>query len=109
MLGEFRYVFIVPPNSLKEILNKSHLGRIDTRLFRPYLMQRSDWSDHPRRFWDDILGADASDTKDGPSGKSRFGSLGSLTKEMEHFSLSDFGAFHKRDSVGGNSLSMGAI
>ncbi|KAG9019684.1 Exocyst complex component 5 [Tulasnella sp. 427] len=36
-------VFLVRPEILKTYITEDHLGRIDSRLLRPYLMQRVDW------------------------------------------------------------------
>jgi hypothetical protein len=48
MLRQLGNSFIVQPNVLKSYMTESHLGRIDTRLLRPYLAQRSDWSTFSR-------------------------------------------------------------
>lgn len=48
MLRQLGNSFIVQPNVLKSYMTESHLGRIDTRLLRPYLAQRSDWSSFSR-------------------------------------------------------------
>lgn len=44
MLRQLGNSFIVQPNVLKSYLTESHLGRIDARLLKPYLAQRSDYS-----------------------------------------------------------------
>lgn len=44
MLRQLGNSFIVQPNVLKSYMTESHLGRIDARLLRPYLAQRSDYS-----------------------------------------------------------------
>ena len=43
MLRQLGNSFIVQPNVLKSYMTESHLGKIDTRLLRPYLAQRSDY------------------------------------------------------------------
>ncbi|KIR57631.1 exocyst complex component protein [Cryptococcus bacillisporus CA1873] len=48
MLRQLGNSFIVQPNVLKSYLTESHLGRIDARLLRPYLAQRSDYSQFSR-------------------------------------------------------------
>ena len=48
MLRQLGNSFIVQPNVLKSYLTEGHLGRIDARLLRPYLMQRSDWGQFSR-------------------------------------------------------------
>ncbi|ORX34489.1 exocyst complex component Sec10-domain-containing protein [Kockovaella imperatae] len=44
MLRQLGNSFIVQPNVLKSYLTEGHLGRIESRLLRPYLAQRSDWN-----------------------------------------------------------------
>jgi hypothetical protein len=48
MLRQLGNSFIVQPNVLKSYMTESHLGRIDARLLRPYLAQRSDYSTFSR-------------------------------------------------------------
>ncbi|KGB80239.3 exocyst complex component protein [Cryptococcus deuterogattii R265] len=48
MLRQLGNSFIVQPNVLKSYLTESHLGRIDARLLRPYLAQRSDYPQFSR-------------------------------------------------------------
>lgn len=48
MLRQLGNCFIVQPNVLKSYMTESHLGRIDARLLRPYLAQRSDYSTFSR-------------------------------------------------------------
>ncbi|ORY27739.1 exocyst complex component Sec10-domain-containing protein [Naematelia encephala] len=48
MLRQLGNSFIVQPNVLKSYMTESHLGRIDARLLRPYLAQRSDYSQFSR-------------------------------------------------------------
>ncbi len=50
MLRQLGNSFIVQPDVLKSYLTESYLGRIDMRLLRPYLMQRSDWTTFARQF-----------------------------------------------------------
>lgn len=50
MLRQLGNSFIVQPDVLKSYLTENHLGRIDTRLLRPYLQQRSDWSSFSKQF-----------------------------------------------------------
>ncbi|KIY31040.1 exocyst complex component protein [Cryptococcus gattii E566] len=60
MLRQLGNSFIVQPNVLKSYLTESHLGRIDARLLRPYLAQRSDYSQFSRSLQlDEGLPADA--------------------------------------------------
>ncbi|EAL20998.1 hypothetical protein CNBD5990 [Cryptococcus deneoformans B-3501A] len=60
MLRQLGNSFIVQPNVLKSYLTESHLGRIDARLLRPYLAQRSDYSQFSRSLQlDDGLSAGA--------------------------------------------------
>ena len=62
MLRQLGNSFIVQPNVLKSYLTEGHLGRIDTRLLRPYLMQRSDWGSFNRTLvLDDGLPVDVPD------------------------------------------------
>nr|XP_019008637.1 exocyst complex component protein [Kwoniella pini CBS 10737]OCF47418.1 exocyst complex component protein [Kwoniella pini CBS 10737] len=44
MLRQLGNSFIVQPNVLKSYMTESHLGRIELRLLKPYLTQRSDYS-----------------------------------------------------------------
>lgn len=55
MLRQLGNVFIVQPEILKSYLTESYLARIENRYLRPFVMQRTDYSDFSRRFWDDIL------------------------------------------------------
>ncbi|KAK4704080.1 exocyst complex component 5, partial [Phenoliferia sp. Uapishka_3] len=55
MLRQLGNVFIVQPEILKSYLTESYLARIENRLLRPFVMQRTDYNDFSRRFWDDIL------------------------------------------------------
>ncbi len=55
MLRQLGNSFIVQPDVLRSYMTESHLGRIDARLLRPYLMQRSDWSSFSARLvFDDV-------------------------------------------------------
>lgn len=44
MLRQLGNTFIIGPNVLKSYMTEGHLGKIDARLLRPYLAQRSDYS-----------------------------------------------------------------
>jgi hypothetical protein len=48
MLRQLGNSFIVQPNVLKSYMTESHLDRIDAGLLRPYLAQRSDYSQFSR-------------------------------------------------------------
>ncbi|WWD00439.1 hypothetical protein V866_007352 [Kwoniella sp. B9012] len=48
MLRQLGNSFIVQPNVLKSYMTESHLGRIELRLLKPYLQQRSDYSQFSR-------------------------------------------------------------
>jgi len=48
MLRQLGNSFIVQPNVLKSYMTEGHLGRIDPRLLKPYLAQRSDYSQFSR-------------------------------------------------------------
>ena len=71
MLRQLGNCFIVQPNVLKSYLTESHLGRIDSRLLRAYLAQRSDWGQFSRTLvLDDGLAGESADvvtTTTGPS------------------------------------------
>lgn len=58
MLRQLGNVFIVQPDILKSYLTESYLARIENRLLRPFVMMRTDFSDHSRKFWDDVFGPD---------------------------------------------------
>ncbi|KAI5476482.1 exocyst complex component protein [Pseudohyphozyma bogoriensis] len=55
MLRQLGNVFIVQPEILKSYLTESYLAKIDNRLLRPFVMQRTDFGDFSKRFWDDVL------------------------------------------------------
>lgn len=76
MLRQLGNTFIVQPNVLKSYMTESHLGRIDTRLLRPYLAQRSDWSTFSRTLvLDDGLPVEAADPNGGMSSNTTFSNL----------------------------------
>lgn len=60
MVRQLGNVFIVQPEILKTYLNESYLARIENRLLRPFVMQRSDYNDKSRKFWNDIFGEEDS-------------------------------------------------
>ena len=60
MLRQLGNSFIVQPNVLKSYMTESHLGRIDARLLRPYLAQRSDYSSFAKSLQLDDLPDDPS-------------------------------------------------
>ncbi|CAK9784924.1 exocyst complex component Sec10 [Cutaneotrichosporon oleaginosum] len=66
MLRQLGNSFIVQPDVLRSYMTESHLGRIDARLLRPYLQQRSDWSSFSAR----LVFDDAPDDSPAPSGTS---------------------------------------
>lgn len=68
MLRQLGNSFIVQPDVLRSYLTEAHLGKIDARLLRPYLAQRSDFSSFSRRFLEDegLAGTEAP-TVDEPS------------------------------------------
>ncbi|KAG8931285.1 Exocyst complex component 5 [Tulasnella sp. 419] len=51
-LRQLGSIYLLPPESLKQYITSDSLGKIDIRLLRPFLMQRSDWGQFP---WDDDL------------------------------------------------------
>jgi hypothetical protein len=53
MLRQLGNSFIVQPDVLRSYLSEAHLGKVDARLLRPYLAQRSDYSSFSRRFLED--------------------------------------------------------
>lgn len=66
MLRQLGNSFIVQPDVLRSYMTESHLGRIDARLLRPYLQQRSDWSSFSAR----LVFDDAPEDSPAPSGTS---------------------------------------
>jgi hypothetical protein len=71
MLRQLGNSFIVQPDVLKSYLAESYLGRIDMRLLRPYLMQRSDWPSFARQFdisEDDAIGSEGTSSTQPSSG-----------------------------------------
>jgi hypothetical protein len=53
MLRQLGNSFIVQPDVLRSYLTEAHLGKVDARLLRPYLAQRSDYATFSRRFLED--------------------------------------------------------
>lgn len=56
MIRELGNIFVVQPAILKSYLTESMLGRIDSKLLRPFLMMRADYGDHSKKFWDEVVG-----------------------------------------------------
>lgn len=56
MLRQLGNVFIVQPDILKSYLTESYLARIENRLLRPFVMMRTDYGEHSRKFWEDVFG-----------------------------------------------------
>ncbi|CAH7688197.1 exocyst complex component Sec10-like protein [Phakopsora pachyrhizi] len=56
MLRELGNIFVVQPSILKSYLNESMLGKLDSKLLRPYLNMRADFGDQPKKFWDEVVG-----------------------------------------------------
>lgn len=54
MLRQLGNLFVVGADSIKSYLSESALVKIDARLLRPFLMQRVDYSEYPRKHWDDV-------------------------------------------------------
>ncbi|GMK57608.1 hypothetical protein CspeluHIS016_0404420 [Cutaneotrichosporon spelunceum] len=82
MLRQLGNAFIVQPDVLRSYMTESHLGRIDGRLLRPYLQQRSDWSSFSAR----LVFDDAPDDSPTPSGISTplAGSVGANARRAGH-------------------------
>lgn len=105
MLRQLGNIFIVQPDVLKSYITESFLGRIDARLLRPYLMQRSDWSTFARKF-NEEAGPDPSAEAAGEAGNktSRLslgaGKLRDLARSIEAHAIGDGGFIA---SGGGNT------
>lgn len=57
MLRQLGNLYIVQPEILSSYLRESSaLGRIENRVLRPFVMQRSDYGDYSKKWWDEILG-----------------------------------------------------
>jgi hypothetical protein len=69
MLRQLGNVFIVQPEILKTYLTESYLARIENRLLRPFVMQRTDWGDHGKKFWNDIFGDEGEQPGTGVGGR----------------------------------------
>jgi len=87
-------VFLIQPEILKSYITEGYLGRIDSSLLKPYLVQRSDWVQFGDRFneEDDTLGEIKDSSKSGIGGlKDKFGvgRLSMMMKDLEGLSLSD--------------------
>ncbi|KAH9821082.1 exocyst complex component Sec10-like protein [Melampsora americana] len=66
MIRELGNIFVVQPSILKSYLTESMLGRIDSKLLRPFLMMRADYGDHSKKFWDEVVGISSNgDVKSG--------------------------------------------
>lgn len=94
-------VFLIQPEILKSYITEGYLGRIDASLLRPYLCQRTDWSQFGSKFYeeDDTLGDLASDPKDSGTGgkgslKDRLGMgrLSMMVRDLESLRLSGEGS-----------------
>lgn len=73
MLRQLGNVYLVQPEILKSYLNESYLARIDNRLLRPFVQQRTDYNDFSKKYWDQILGET---TTGGMSGSEAMGKVG---------------------------------
>ncbi|KAL7418599.1 Exocyst complex component 5 [Cryptotrichosporon argae] len=91
MLRQLGNSFIVQPNVLKSYLTESHLGRIDPRLLRPYLQQRSDWSTFAKQLQLDDAHDDAAGAG-GAAGSGGGGGSASAPATTTSPSLGSFGA-----------------
>lgn len=69
MLRQLGNIFIVQPEILKTYLQESYLGRIENRLLRPFVMQRTDYNEFGRKWWDEILGEEVAGGSGGAVGK----------------------------------------
>lgn len=64
-------VFLVQPGTLKSYVTEDYLGRIDSRLLRPYLAQRSDWGQIAGNY--DDLGVGEEPTEESSGNKATMG------------------------------------
>ncbi|KAG8883446.1 Exocyst complex component 5 [Tulasnella sp. 331] len=83
-------IFLVRPDILKSYITEDELGRIDTKLLRPYLAQRSDWPQFGPAFEKEVFGGVVEEKRlssgafggiGGMSGMGAFG--GSLSKDVK--------------------------
>jgi exocyst complex component 5 len=82
-------VFIVRPDAIKSYITDNYLGRIDPILLRPYLIQRSDWSNIEKSFKIGFeLGDEAVEGK-GLGERFGLGRLSVMMKEMEGLKLAE--------------------
>lgn len=88
MLRQLGNLFIVQPDILKTYMSESHLASVDSRLLRPYLMQRTDYGEYSRKFWDDVCGGEVVDGGRGyeGSGNKITARLGGLM-DLENFKM----------------------
>lgn len=77
MLRQLGNVFIVQPEILKSYLTESYLARIENRLLRPFVMQRTDYNDFSRRFWANVFGEEVGGNEGVTS------RLGGLMRDLE--------------------------
>ncbi|WVF69874.1 hypothetical protein IAT40_004656 [Kwoniella sp. CBS 6097] len=84
MLRQLGNSFIVQPNVLKSYMTESHLGRIDARLLRPYLAQRSDYSQFSRSLQldDGAGGGGALPSTEDHSGSAHSPTISSISSSM---------------------------
>jgi hypothetical protein len=78
-------IFLVRPEILKSYITENYLGRIDSSLLRPFLAQRSDWSQIEKGFNEAIGLPDEASANEGKGLRDRLG-VGRLTlmmKELE--------------------------
>jgi len=77
-------VFLIQPDILKSYITEGYLGRIDASLLRPYLCQRTDWTQFGSKFYeeDDTLGEfNSHDSKD-PGAGGKGGTVGNLKDKL---------------------------
>ena len=98
-------VFLIQPEILKSYITEGYLGRIDASLLKPYLCQRTDWTQFGSKFYeeDETLGVvgppDSRDSTLGGKGsavenlKDRLGMsrLSMMVRDLESLRLSGDG------------------
>jgi hypothetical protein len=111
MLRQLGNSFIVQPDVLRSYLTEAHLGKVDARLLRPYLAQRSDYASFSRRFLEDegLSGQEQLTDDNFTKGLSRgsrlsIGAGAGMSRLRDLLKAVDEHAFgHERRTIGNNS------
>lgn len=87
MLRQLGNIFIIQPEILKSYLTESYLARIENRLLRPFVMQRTDFGEFSRRFWDDILLDEVKPSSSAQTSTASSSAVGGISSGLGGFSF----------------------